>query len=437
MKRRVRVLAAAVFVVAGLSVGLVSPAAAKPPAAAPTLTTVFGSPTVLAGFADSLTFTIVNAPTSSVPLTGVNFADALPAGLKVLSGTSTVCGGTLTTTKPSGIALTGATIALGGSCSFSVTIYGVTPGVDTNTAGPVFSNEASPSSVATATVEVWVPPTASLSFSVASIEVGDTASLTSTIANPAGNVVAFWNVSVTYVLPAGLTPGAVINTCGVRMVPTATGFELQGVALSVGGSCAVSMTVQGATPGAQTATATIQMAGDGWDGNVATAVLAVTAPPTPPTPTPTPALTASPTAHPSSAATAAARTPVPSTAPAVPMVSEGPSSSASKSLWMGPSSSPTIGQGSARSASPGLAAIPAIPASPGARGGSVLGSSADTRGSGSGLLLVAGGMVAVGLLACLAIFFVIVTARRRRLRNHPEALQAVSNSEQSASGGTA
>jgi uncharacterized repeat protein (TIGR01451 family) len=403
MKRQGRVLAAAVFVAGGLSVGLVSSAAARPPADPPTLTTVFGSATVRAGFTVSLTFTIQNAPTSSVPLTGVNLADSLPAGLKVLSGTSAACHGTLTTTKPSGIALTGASIALGGSCSFSVTIYGVTPGVDTNTTGQVFSSEASPSSAANATVEVWVPPTATLSFSVPSIQVGGTASLTSNIANPAGNVVAFWNVSVTYVLPAGLTPGAMINTCGVRMVSTPTGYALQGVALSVGGTCAVSMTVQGTTPGVQTATATIQMAGDGWDGNVATAVLEVTSP-LPLTPTRTPMPTTAPTAHAPSGGTAT-RTPIDSTTPAVPVVSS-PAVSPSQ----------TAGGGNATSGSPGIAGIPGAP------GGSATGSSADPAGSASALLLAGGGIVAVGLLACLATFFAVIAPRRRRSRTDPKAL---------------
>lgn len=400
MKRQGRVLAAAAFVVVGLSVGLVSPAAARPPADPPTLTTVFSSPTVRAGFTVSLSFTIQNAPTSSVPLTGVNLTDSLPAGLKVLSGTSAACHGTLTTTKPSGIALTGATIALGGSCSFSVTIYGVTPGVDTNTTGQVFSNEASPGSAATAAVEVWVPPTASLSFSVPSIEVSGTASLTSNIANPAGNVVAFWSVSVTYVLPAGLTPGAMINTCGVRTVATATGFELQGVVLSVGGTCAVSMSVQGTTPGTQTATATIQMAGDGWDGNVSTAVLEVTSPPPPPAPARTPAPAIAPTAPSGATATG---TPTDSTTPGVPVVS------------FPAMESQAAGGGHATSASPGIAGIPGAP------GGSATGSSADPAGSASALLLVGGGIVAVGLLACLAIFFLVVAPRRRRARDDPKA----------------
>jgi len=57
----------------------------------------------------------------------------------VANASATVCGGTLTTTNPTGIALSGATINANRQCQFSVTVTGAAAGQYTNTSGNVTS----------------------------------------------------------------------------------------------------------------------------------------------------------------------------------------------------------------------------------------------------------------------------------------------------------
>src|SRR5256885_5549342 len=51
----------------------------------------------------SLQFTITNPSANTTAANGVAFTDTLPTGLTVANSSSTVCGGTLTTTAPTGI----------------------------------------------------------------------------------------------------------------------------------------------------------------------------------------------------------------------------------------------------------------------------------------------------------------------------------------------
>lgn len=85
----------------------------------------------------TLTFTLTNPAGNTVPLTGVSFTDALPAGLGVPAAAVGTCGGTLRTSAPGTIAWTAATIAVGGTCTFSVAVIDVAAGVFVNTTGNV------------------------------------------------------------------------------------------------------------------------------------------------------------------------------------------------------------------------------------------------------------------------------------------------------------
>src|SRR5262249_56200527 len=89
--------------------------------APPSIAKVFNPSTIALNATTSLTFTITNPAANVDPLTGVAFSDTLPTGLTVANASATVCGGTLTTTAPTGIALTGATIAVNSQCQVSVT----------------------------------------------------------------------------------------------------------------------------------------------------------------------------------------------------------------------------------------------------------------------------------------------------------------------------
>src|SRR5439155_24987705 len=93
--------------------------------APPSISKALGSAAIPLNGTTSLTFTITNPAANTVALTGVAFSDTLPAGLTVANnGGVATCGGTMTTTNPTGISLVGATINPNGQCIFSVTVTG-------------------------------------------------------------------------------------------------------------------------------------------------------------------------------------------------------------------------------------------------------------------------------------------------------------------------
>jgi hypothetical protein len=110
--------------------------------APPTIGKSFGTTVSIPGGTAALSFTIGN-PNAAVALTGVGFTDTLPAGLVVATpnGVTGSCGGGLiTATAGSGsISLTGATLAAGVSCTFSVNVAATSYGVLINITGNVIS----------------------------------------------------------------------------------------------------------------------------------------------------------------------------------------------------------------------------------------------------------------------------------------------------------
>jgi hypothetical protein len=106
----------------------------------PTITKAFAdSELQLFGASTALSFAITNP--NATALTAIAFTDTLPAGLVVSTpnGLTGSCGGgAITATAGSNsINLTGATLAGGASCTFSVNVTGTAVGVFTNTSGPV------------------------------------------------------------------------------------------------------------------------------------------------------------------------------------------------------------------------------------------------------------------------------------------------------------
>src|SRR5262249_58408478 len=95
-------------------------------------------------------------------LTGISFMDTLPAGLSVPTTSASTCGGTLATTAPGTIAFSGGTLAASGTCSFSVTVTGVSAGVQMNTTGVISATESGAGATSnTATVTGVGPATLS------------------------------------------------------------------------------------------------------------------------------------------------------------------------------------------------------------------------------------------------------------------------------------
>jgi hypothetical protein len=136
--------------------------------ASATLTVVALPPTLTKAFSDSqiqlfgpnstaLSFTLTN-PNPSATLTGLAFTDTLPAGLLVSTPNGLIgpCGGGIITATAgsNSISLSGATLASGASCTFSVNVTGIAIGVQTNTTSTVTSNEAPSGAPATASISV-------------------------------------------------------------------------------------------------------------------------------------------------------------------------------------------------------------------------------------------------------------------------------------------
>ncbi|HWE68237.1 MAG TPA: hypothetical protein VG298_16470, partial [Acidimicrobiales bacterium] len=123
----------------------------------PTIAKLFGAGTIAEGESTSLTFTITNAPTNIIPLTGVSMTDHLPAGLEVATPSAETgsCGGVVT--APAGsttVTLSGGTLTVGGSCTFSLNVTATTLGVKDNTTDPVTSTESGPGGTASASLSV-------------------------------------------------------------------------------------------------------------------------------------------------------------------------------------------------------------------------------------------------------------------------------------------
>ncbi len=130
--------------------------------APPTISKMFGAPSILLGASTSLTFTITNPAANSVAEAGVAFADTLPAGLVVATpnGLANNCGGAVTATAgTSSISLTGGSVATSSSCTLVVNVTSTTYGVKNNTTGPVSSTNGGTGATSnTATLSVSQPP---------------------------------------------------------------------------------------------------------------------------------------------------------------------------------------------------------------------------------------------------------------------------------------
>lgn len=132
-------------------------AAASPP----TITKSFGAVTMMVGESTSLSFTIRNT-NKTTTLTGVGFNDALPGGLVVAtpSGLAGSCGGgAIGATPGSGaVTLSGATLAPGATCAFSVNVTATAVGTQNNTTDAVSSREGGNGNMASATLRVSASP---------------------------------------------------------------------------------------------------------------------------------------------------------------------------------------------------------------------------------------------------------------------------------------
>jgi uncharacterized repeat protein (TIGR01451 family) len=230
------------------------------PLAAPTFTKSFSPSTTSVGVPVTLSFTITN--NSGIQLTGLNFADNLPAGLLVAnpSNLTNTCGGT-PNAPPGGalITLSGGTLAANATCIVTVQVVAASVGTYTNPAVTLTSNQApAVQSAPTDLSVISVPaPGFNKQFVPNSTTNGNVVAVVFTITNTA--TVPITGLSFIDILPDNPAPGLRItnpavtsNTCGGTLTAPAGGttISLAGGSLAAGASCVVSVSVEQINPGA-------------------------------------------------------------------------------------------------------------------------------------------------------------------------------------------
>jgi len=126
----------------------------------PAIAKVFGAASVPLNGTTSLTFNLSN-PNAAISLSGIGFTDTFPSGLTVSTPnglTGTCGGGTITAIAGSNnISLAGASLATAASCTFAVSVAGVTTGAQNNVTSAVTSTEAGNGGTASAQITVVGP----------------------------------------------------------------------------------------------------------------------------------------------------------------------------------------------------------------------------------------------------------------------------------------
>jgi uncharacterized repeat protein (TIGR01451 family) len=259
------------------------------PPAAPVISKAFGARTVAPGGTTSLSFTIQN--NAAAAQTGIGFTDSLPAGLAVATPnalTGSCGGGTITATAASSsVSLTGASLAGGSSCTFSVNVLASTSGVKNNSTSAVTSTEGGTGNVANASTTVLSPPSIAKAFGKSSVTATLPTTLTFTIQNPASNPVSLTGVGFTDPMPAGLvvaTPNGASTTCSGGTLTAVAGsgtITLSGATIASNTSCTATVSVVSNTANVYNNSTTAVTSSNGGTGNIANATLTVTPVPAP------------------------------------------------------------------------------------------------------------------------------------------------------------
>ncbi|MFS8899895.1 hypothetical protein NW845_00680 [Synechococcus sp. H60.2] len=236
------------------------------PLAAPTFTKSFSPSTTSVGVPVTLSFSITN--NSGIQLTGLSFAEILPAGLSVAAapGLNNTCGGTASApANGSFISLTGGQLSPNSSCLIGVQVVATNVGTYTNPATTLTSDQApaAQSAPVSLTVDPVDPPTFKKEFSPSTATPGSTVVVIFTITNDAP--VPLSGLSFIDALPGGLriteTNVVTLNTCGgtltanpsipassTQLAIPSTTIALQGGTLAPNSSCVVSVSVQQINP---------------------------------------------------------------------------------------------------------------------------------------------------------------------------------------------
>ncbi len=302
---------------------LTSAASAAPPPGWPSISASFSPSTVSIGDTTELTITLSGGDRTF----DIDVSAWLQTGLTVAASSSSQCGGTLTTTPapdvpsppPGGadeVTLSGASLASGGSCSFSVPVTAESAGQLTVEAGVVANTVTSSGSesygygtTAVLTVPgIAAPALVTSAFTPSTVTENGTTTWTVQIANPNAST-RLTGLRFFVIMPittVGVVPEAVTrNDCGGNVVVTegidpatlaSPGVNYGGGSIAPGATCAITVTMvsQGYPFGQATVPVTL-VSNEGGTSAVSNAVLTSLAPPTPPGPATTPGPDPTPT----------------------------------------------------------------------------------------------------------------------------------------------
>ncbi|MBU5635296.1 DUF11 domain-containing protein [Geomonas sp. Red69] len=242
----------------------------------PALSKSYTSGSIALGGSSTLNFNIVNEPTTKPAQRNLAFTDTFPAGLTVTGVaplTGTGCSGTPSFTTSAVSLSAGAMTAGTANCNFSATVRGDAAASYLNNASR-FSGEGGglDTSSASATLNVFTPPTVAKSFGAATVAMGAPVSLSLILTNPAANAAPLTGVSVTDTFPAGMvlrntgfsfTPagcGSVTNSSGAASAAGDNGVRFSSSSIAPGASCQVTLNVASSGYGTLTNTTTAPLA---------------------------------------------------------------------------------------------------------------------------------------------------------------------------------
>ena len=222
--------------------------------ASPQITKSFNPSTVAAGGVSVMSITLTNVTNTS--MTGLTFTDTYPTtpapGMvnNTAGAQSNSCSGAVTAAAGAGtLALASSTLAAGASCTITKNVSAASAGTYTNVigVGAVASTSHGSNVVGASATLIVGQPSITKAFSVATVQLNGTATLTLTLSNP--TAVAMTGAALTDTLPAGLAGSAPGGTCVGTKTASAATVSLSAGTIPANGSCTVTATVTGTTIG--------------------------------------------------------------------------------------------------------------------------------------------------------------------------------------------
>ena len=246
--------------------------------APPMISKSFGTAIIPVGGNTTLTLTLTNPNTNPGALTNVQVDDTFPAGLTLQNTTFTftpaACGTVINTSGgasavgDNNVRFSAASLSVGANCQVVLNVTATTAGTKNNTTGNVTSTNGGTGNTASATLNVYIPPTVTKSFNPTTIAAGGTSVMTLTVTNPAGNPGTLTGIQLPDTFPTGMTLsnttftftpvacGTVTKTNSFASVAGDNNVRLNVASLAVGASCQVTLNVTSSTPGTSTNTTT-------------------------------------------------------------------------------------------------------------------------------------------------------------------------------------